>query len=92
VTDAAKLKAAKELVTALLTKQTSVEQEPALRQDDLLSISVAIVEDGDAAWLEQQLKNEKADKDARLTVALQTRGPMRKPLLKALGAPAFLLN
>lgn len=88
----AKLAQAKELVTALLTKQTSTKANPALEQDDLLSINVAIVEAKDAAWLEAQLKNDKFDKDARLTLALQTRGPMRKPLLTALGAPAFLLG
>lgn len=87
----AKVKQAKELVTALLTQQTSTKANPALEQDDLLSINVAIVESADAAWLEAQLKNEKFDKDTRLTLALQTRGPMRKPLLTALGAPAFLL-
>lgn len=88
---AAQVKQAKELVTALLTKKTSTATNPALEQDDLLSINVAIVESADAPWLEAQLKNDTFDKDARLTLALQTRGPMRKPLLTALGAPAFLL-
>ncbi len=87
----AQVKQAKELVTALLTKKTSTAANPALEQDDLLSINVAIVEAADAPWLESQLKNDTFDKDARLTLALQTRGPMRKPLLTALGAPAFLL-
>ena len=88
--DAAKLQQAKAVVTTALSTSTSPTTKTALEQDDLLSIHVAIVEAADAAWLEAQLKNPQLDKDARLTVALQTRGPMRKPLLLALGAPAFL--
>ena len=91
MSDAAKLQQAKELVTALLTKKTSTAADPALERDDVLSINIAIVEAADAGWLEAQLKNAAYDKDVRLALALQTRGPMRKPLLKALGAPPFLL-
>lgn len=92
MSDSAQVKAAKELLTALLTKKTSVAANPALEQDDLLSRSVAVVEAADGAWLEAQLRSEKHEKELRLTLALQTRGPMRKPLLTALGAPAFLLG
>lgn len=82
---------AKALVTAVLTGKDTVEKNPALEADDLLSMNVAIVEAADAAWLESQLKNARLNKEVRLMVALQTRGPMRKPLLQALGAPPFLL-
>lgn len=85
------VQAAKALLTSVLSSPDSLQNNPALEADDVLSMQVAIVEAADAAWLEAQLKNERHDPHARLTVALQTRGPMRKPLLKALGAPAFLL-
>ncbi|MDP2342339.1 MAG: hypothetical protein Q8O67_15395 [Deltaproteobacteria bacterium] len=90
--DPQRLKSAKELVTAVLTGKQTVEKNPALEQDDLLAINVGIVELNDAAWLESQLKDNKLNKDARMTIALQVKGPMRKPVLTALGAPAFVIG
>lgn len=89
--DPKRLQAARALVTAVLTKKQTVENNPALEQDDLLAINVAIVEQNDAAWLEAQLKDAKLDKDARLTVALQVKGPLRRPVLTSLGAPPFVI-
>jgi hypothetical protein len=89
--DAQRLKVAKDLVSAVLTGRQSVEKNPALDRDDLLAINVGIVEQNDAAWLEGQLKDNKFNKDARMTIALQVKGPMRKPVLTALGAPPFVI-
>ena len=90
--DPQRLKSARELVTAVLTKKTTVDKNPALEQDDLLAINVAIVEQHDAAWLEKQLKDAKLDKDARVTIALYLKSALRKPTLTALGVPAFVIG
>ena len=90
--DPQRLKSAKELVTAVLTGKQTIDKNPALERDDLLAINVGVVELNDAAWLEGQLKDNKFNKDARMIVALQVKGPMRRPVLTALGAPAFVIG
>jgi exosome complex RNA-binding protein Rrp4 len=90
--DAAKLADARALVRDVLSKKQTDQNNPALHDGDVLTFQVALVEQHDPAWLQTQLNDPRFAKDARLQVALQLRGPLRKPLLTALGAPAFLIG
>jgi hypothetical protein len=65
---------------------------PQFVDDDVLARQVAIVEAVDAPWLVRELENAAIAVEVRLRVALQLRGPHRLPLLRALGAPPFLLR
>ena len=89
---AARLANARALVREVLQGKQTDQSTPGLVADDVLSFQVATVEQGDPAWLEQQLSDPRFTKDLRLQVALQLRGPLRRPLLTALGAPAFVIG
>lgn len=65
---------------------------PAVTRDDLLQFAVAIVEAGDPAWLEARLKDAHLSVEHRTTVGLALRGPLRRPVLSALGVPPFLIG
>jgi hypothetical protein len=65
---------------------------PAVTRDDLLQFAVAIVEAADPAWLEARLKDARFSVDHRTTVGLALRGPLRRPVLTALGVPPFLIG
>ena len=90
--DAARLKTARSVVADVLAKKTTTANTPALVVDDLLTLNVALLEEHDAAWLEAQLKDARVDAATRTVVALQLRGPLRRPLLTALGAPPFVIG
>jgi hypothetical protein len=90
--DAARLKTARSVVADVLAKKTTAANTPALVADDLLTLNVALLEQHDAAWLEAQLKDARIDAAMRTVVALQLRGPLRRPLLTALGAPPFVIG
>jgi len=65
---------------------------PATTQDDLLHFAVALVEAHDPAWLEARLKDARFSVEHRTTVGLALRGPLRRPVLSALGVPPFLIG
>jgi hypothetical protein len=65
---------------------------PATTQDDLLHFAVALVEAHDPAWIEARLKDARFSVDHRTTVGLALRGPLRRPVLSALGVPPFLIG
>ena len=65
---------------------------PAATQDDLLHLAVAIVEAQEPAWLEARLKDQHFATEHRTTVGLELRGPLRRPLLTALGVPPFVIG
>jgi hypothetical protein len=90
--DAQQLAAARTLVRDVLAKKPGTTNDPALVVDDVLTFRVAIVEQHDPAWLQAQLTDARFDQDVRLQVALQLRGPLRRPLLTALGAPPFVIG
>lgn len=65
---------------------------PAATQDDLLHLAVAIVEAKEPAWLEARLKDARFAVEHRITVGLELRGPLRRPVLTALGVPPFVIG
>lgn len=80
------------LLTEVLSGARSEKNSPHLIADDVLAFAVARLEEADATWLEAQLKDKRFGLDERMLVALQLRGPLRKPTLTALGAPPFIIG
>jgi hypothetical protein len=64
----------------------------ATTQDDLLQFAVALLEAHEPAWLEARLKDTRYAVEHRTTVGLELRGPLRRPLLTALGVPPFVIG
>ena len=83
---------ARALVRQVLQGRETAASNPALVADDVLTTQVAIVEQHDPAWLQTELSDLRHPKERRLQVALQLRGPLRRPLLIALGAPPFIVG
>lgn len=77
---------------AVIDDVLSGKAGPAAVQDDLLHLAVAIVEAHEPAWLEARLKDPRAAIEHRTTVGLELRGPLRRPLLTALGVPPFVIG
>jgi hypothetical protein len=90
--DPARVANARALVREVLQGRQTEASNPGLVADDVLSFQVALVEQHDPAWLQQQLQDPRFPRDVRLQVALQLRGPLRRPLLTALGAPPFVIG
>jgi len=90
MTDAKRTADAKALVADVLAGKKNPEKDPALA--DALLFAVTALEKGESAWLEAQLKDARLDKERRTTVGLELRGPLRKPILTALGVPPFVIG
>lgn len=84
----AELQQRKSVIDGVLAGTSS----PAVVQDDLLTFAVAIVEAADPAWLEARLKDARFPVERRTTVGLAVRGPLRRPVLTALGVPPFVIG
>lgn len=90
--DLKKLADAKELLVAVLDCNKTLEQNLELSDGDLLLFAVALVERAEPAWLEVRLKDPSYTTEARTTVGLELRGPLRRPVLTALGVPLFVIG
>jgi hypothetical protein len=90
--DAARVAKAKALISDVLNGKRAAGDDDAAQQDDLVLFAVAIVEGQEPAWLEAQLKNKAFSVETRTIVGLELRGPLRKPMLTALGVPAFVIG
>jgi hypothetical protein len=89
---AARVANARALVREVLAGKQTETSNPGLVVDDVLAFQVAIVEQHDGDWLAGQLSDPRYPKNLRLQVALQLRGPLRRPTLTALGAPPFVIG
>jgi hypothetical protein len=90
--DPARVDNAKRLITSVLQGKRAADDDSAVQQDDLLLFAVRTVEAAEPAWLETQLKNKAFSTELRTTVGIELQGPLRKPILTALGVPAFVIG
>lgn len=80
-----KLNDAKETVLGVLRGELSKESAPHVFEDDLLFFAVGLVEEKEADWLLQVLKQESYDKSVRRLVASSASAEIRGQLSASLG-------
>ncbi len=85
----ADVKAQKEFLLAVLS---GARKGAAVNEEDLVLFAVAVVEKAEPSWLETQLKDARYTTERKTEVALELRGPLRKPILTALGVPPFVIG